>query len=193
MWVPAAGVRPVVGTLARRRSFVGAGAVLLRDAWELSPIPPRSAAGAGVVLQSSGALVGVIVPPAGSQPITGAESLFAVPLSAIRMLAERVIEQARPWLGVVTRELRMGEDAVLGAGGLRVVEVQSGSPAQRAGLRPGPRGDVIVSVDGQRVATLNDLGAAIEGRRPGDVVTFQVMRQNAQIHVTVRLDVLPER
>lgn len=190
-WIPAAGARPVAGTLARRRTFVGPNAVLLRDAWEISPVAPRSALGAGVVQASGGALVALLVPPAGDVTTTGAEAPFGVPLSALQALTRRAVESARPWLGVVTREVRMGEDPTLATGGLRVVEVQSGSPAQRAGLFAGERGDVIVSVDGQRVASLNDLGTAMEGRRPGDVVVLQVVRRNAQVDVPVRLEALP--
>jgi serine protease Do len=191
LWMPAAGARLVIGNLARRRSLVGADDTLLRDAWVLTPIPPRSAAGAGVLQQSTATLVAVIVPPVGGVAETGAESLFAVPVTVLRAVIRRAAENARPWLGVVTREIRMGEDPILGSGGLRVIEVQSGSPAQRAGLRAGDRGDVIVSVDHRRVTNLTELGASMEGRRPGDVVSIQVMRGNAQLDVQIQLDALP--
>lgn len=190
-WLPAHGQRPVAGTLARRRSFVGSGSVLLRDAWEITPIPPRGAAGSGVMHISTGALVGLVVPPAGDVAITGAESLFAVPLQVLRGITQRAVENARPWVGVVTREIRMGEDPILGSGGLRVIDVQPGSPAQRAGIRAGDRGDVIVSVDGRRVTSLAELGQSMEGRHPGDTVVIQVMRRNAQIDVPVLLEALP--
>lgn len=190
-WLPASGQRLVAGSLARRRSFVGAGSTLLRDAWEITPIPPRGAAGSGVLHVATGALVGVVVPPSGDVEITGAESLFAVPLHVLRGITQRAVENARPWVGVVTREIRMGEDPILGSGGLRVIDVQPGSPAQRAGFRAGERGDVIVSVDGRRVTTVTDLGDSMEGRRPGDTVVIQVMRRNAQVDVPVLLEALP--
>ncbi len=190
-WLPAAGQRPVAGTLARRRSFVGAGSALLRDAWEITPVPPRSAAGSGVLHMSTATLVGLVVPPSGEVEITGAESLFAVPAHVLRAMTQRAVENARPWVGVVTREIRMGEDPILGSGGLRVIDVQPGSPAQRAGIHAGERGDVIVSVDGRRVTSLAELGTSMEGRRPGDTVVLQIMRRNAQIDVPVLLEALP--
>ena len=73
-WIPAGGARPVAGTLARRRSFVGADGVLLRDAWEISPVAPRSAVGAGVVHVRTATLLGVLVAPAGDVTTTGAEA-----------------------------------------------------------------------------------------------------------------------
>jgi serine protease Do len=192
-WVPAAGARPVAGTLARRRSFVGTDGALLRDAWEISPVAPRSAAGSGVVHVRTATLLGVLVAPAGDVATTGAEGLFAVPIAVIRAALRRAAENARPWLGIVTREVRIGEDPMLAAGGLRVIEVQAGSPAQRAGITAGERGDVVVSVDGRHVSRLDDLGAAMEGRRPGDTVVLQVMRRNATVDVPVTLDALPAR
>ncbi len=191
LWVPAAGARPVAGTLAQRRTFVGPQGALLRDAWAITPAPPRSTAGAGVLQATTGALVAVVVPPAGDAEATMAEGLFAAPLPVLRALESQAATNVRPWLGVVTREIRMGEDAIVGSGGLRVTDVQPGSPAQRAGLRAGERGDVIVSVDGRRVVTVADLAAAMEGRRPGDTVVLQVVRANAQLDVSIALDVLP--
>jgi 2-alkenal reductase len=190
-WIPAAGARPVVGVLARRRSLVGAEGALLRDAWEIMPIAPRSAVGAGVVHVRTGMLVGVIVAPVGDAISTGAEGPFAVPASVIRTVLRRAMENDRPWLGLVAREVRIGEDPMLAAGGLRVIEVQPGSPAQRAGLIAGERGDVVVSVEGRPVARLEDLSAAMEGRRPGDIVTLQVMRRNGVVTMPVRLEALP--
>lgn len=192
-WVPAGGARPVAGTLARRRSFVGPDGALLRDAWEISPVAPRSAVGAGVVHVRTATLLGVLVAPAGDVATTGAEAPFAVPVAVIRAATRRAAENARPWLGIVTREVRIGEDPMLAAGGLRVIDVQAGSPAQRAGIHAGERGDVVVSVDGRPVARLDDLGAAMEGRRPGDTVVLQVMRRNATVDVPVTLDALPVR
>ncbi len=193
VWVPAAGARPVSGTLLRRRSLVGAAGALLRDAWEISPVAPRSAVGAGVLHLRTGTLAGVIVAPVGDAATTGAEGPFAVPVGVIRGALRRGMESARPWLGIVTREVRLGEDPMLAAGGLRVIEVQPGSPAQRAGITAGERGDVVVSVEGRPVVRLDDLAAAMEGRRPGDTVVLQVMRRNATTEVAVQLEALPTR
>jgi serine protease Do len=53
-------------------------------------------------------------------------------------------QSRRPWLGVTSSEQ---------AGGVQVVRVAKGSPAEAGGIEPG---DVVVAVDGTRVATLEE-------------------------------------
>jgi S1-C subfamily serine protease len=53
-----------------------------------------------------------------------------------------------------------------------VVDVISGSPADKAGLK---RGDIIVSVDGKQLDASNVLSDVISSYKPGDVVTLQVI------------------
>jgi len=54
-----------------------------------------------------------------------------------------------------------------GGSGVIVVQVDSGTPAEKAGLAPG---DVIQSVDGRPVRGNTDLAAAISAHKPGDQV-----------------------
>lgn len=55
--------------------------------------------------------------------------------------------------------------------GARVVEVLPDSPAAEAGIKAG---DVILSVDGEKVNTSHDLKDLILARKPGDVVTLEI-------------------
>ena len=52
--------------------------------------------------------------------------------------------------------------------GAYVEQVEAGSPAGQAGITTG---DTIVSVDGTTVSSSSDLGNALQGFKPGDVVT----------------------
>jgi S1-C subfamily serine protease len=52
-------------------------------------------------------------------------------------------------------------------GGVQISGVESGSPAASAGLSAG---DVIVSIDGQTVASASDITSALAGHHPGDKV-----------------------
>ncbi len=67
--------------------------------------------------------------------------------------------------------------------GVRVVGIESGSPADGT-LQPG---DVIVSLDGERVATTCDLVAAISRTEIGEEVSIGVKRGDAGDETTVRL------
>jgi serine protease Do len=66
----------------------------------------------------------------------------------------------------------------------RVVEVDAGSPAERAGLRSN---DVIVAFAGKAIASIAELGTMLDGRRPDQEVDVLVRRGEATMTVTLRL------
>jgi serine protease Do len=72
--------------------------------------------------------------------------------------------------------------------GIEVVEVVEGSPAASAGLRSE---DLIVEVDGQPVAGVDDLQRLMAGELIGRAVHMQVMRQGSELDVEVVPDELP--
>ena len=87
--------------------------------------------------------------------------------------------------------------------GALVVDVMSG-PAREAGLRGGSRtlefygrrydvgGDVIVAVGGERVRSGDDLVRIVtEELRPGQLVTFTVVRGGRRLRVPIRLGERP--
>jgi serine protease Do len=61
-------------------------------------------------------------------------------------------------------------------GGVAVTGVVAGGPAEKAGLN---RGDLLLSVDGQTVGSLRDLYGGLWKKGPGEVVSFQVLRDSA--------------
>jgi putative serine protease PepD len=90
--------------------------------------------------------------------------------------------------------------------GALIQTVQSPSPAARAGLRAGnllvtladgvtqvySGGDVIVSLDGVRIASATALENAIVADRPGQVVKVGIVRGTRQLTVDVRLGTRPD-
>lgn len=77
-----------------------------------------------------------------------------------------VAESGRTFLGILGKP---GSDAE----GVELDRVVAGSPAEKAGARPG---DVIVEFDGSKISGFEQLKAAILRRRPGDKVAFKVTR-----------------
>ncbi|PYU17230.1 MAG: hypothetical protein DMG29_02020 [Acidobacteria bacterium] len=83
--------------------------------------------------------------------------------------------------------------------GLLIERVTPGGPAERAGLRGGNRavvagmrriligGDVLVAIDGQKLATQLDLNMFMNKKRPGDVVTVTAYRGQKKMEVRVTL------
>ncbi len=84
-------------------------------------------------------------------------------------------KKGKPRLGLAGRPLTDEERSTRGVteGGVHVDELQGDGPAGRAGLHAG---DVILELDGAKVASLDDLAAKIGTRSPGDTVTVKIRR-----------------
>jgi 2-alkenal reductase len=96
----------------------------------------------------------------------------------------------RPGIGIIAGDERV--NAQLGVRGVVIMGVRSGSPAERAGLRPfdrrtGKLGDVIVGVNGKTVLSVADLVAALDDVGVGNEATLAVQRDNQQVEVKVRV------
>jgi serine protease Do len=110
---------------------------------------------------------------------------FAIPIDQ----AKRIVEQLRDGGEVVRGWLGAGNQLGAKGPGAAIGSVYEGTPAARAGLRPG---DVIEALDGEPVADFEDLRARVGDRRPGEVVTLRVQRDGATIELTTTLDAKPE-
>lgn len=153
----------------------------------------------GPLLDSAGRLIGVntsIYSPSGASAGIG----FAIPVDTVRRVVPQIIAHGRlerPVLGVLLAEERLARR--MGVEGLLILEVTPGSGAARAGLQPARRdrlgrivpGDVIVGVDGKKVATSDDLYLALENRKVGDTVRVSVRRGSAVRDVEVQLQAAP--
>jgi S1-C subfamily serine protease len=152
----------------------------------------------GPLIDSAGRLVGIntmIYSPSGAYAGIG----FAVPVDTINRVVPRIIgygRYVRPTLGIdsddrVTQQL-FGRD---GAGGVLVLGVAGGSPAERAGLRATRQerngniviGDIIAAVDGRSVEREADLIGVLDEHEFGDRVTLTVIRNDRRIEVPVIL------
>lgn len=192
-WLATGGSVATGGLLRRRRSFVGADAALLRDAWELDPVPAREATGSGLVHHGSGALVGLVLPAGdGQRAITGPLTAFGAPWEVLRALLDQAGASASPWLGLVLEEASPGQESVsVPSGGLRVASVHPEGPGARVGLRGGHDGDIVVAAEGMRVQSLAELAAALRGRQVGETITLRVVRGGAHFEVPLELAARP--
>lgn len=131
---------------------------------------------------------------------------FAVPIdSARRSLLQLVTtgKVAYAFAGVRTTDVTPNIARALGfpvSRGAMIVSVDQGSGAARAGLRQGssvrvidgvsvrPGGDVVLAVAGHPIATGEDLARVVsEELRPGETVTFTVLRDGRKQQIRVQL------
>lgn len=69
--------------------------------------------------------------------------------------------------------------------GIFVVEVIKDSPAEKAGI---VSGDIIVGFDGKEVNSFKEFRKLLYGKRPDDVVEFEILREDDKVSVEVILD-----
>lgn len=95
---------------------------------------------------------------------------------------------ARPLLGIRTEDLDGQLGAYFGAPeneGVLVTHVNSGSPAEKAGMKAG---DVIVKVDGSRVKETSDLRERMNGAREKKTVPVTVIRKGVESTLNVEIE-----
>jgi serine protease Do len=121
---------------------------------------------------------------------------FAIPID-VAMNAVRQLKASgkvtRGQLGVVIQPMGRDEAKALGiadGNGALVANVQSGSPAARAGIL---RQDVIRSIDGQPIYESSDLPPIIGAMAPGSKVRVELIRDGRPRTLTATLDALDER
>jgi len=147
-------------------------------------IYPGSSGGALVNLE--GDLVGICTAFSGNgnnNPGMG----FAIPVNMARTIADQIAEFGeiqRGSIGIATEDLKLGaaRDAKLSApqSGAVITKVESGSPAARAGLRPG---DVVVRLGDRTVVGSAFLRNRVALLRIGEVAELSVLRDGKPLTV----------
>ena len=143
----------------------------------------------GALVNTRGELIGIntmISSPTGSY--TGYS--FAIPSNITRKIIEDIMEFGnvqRGILGVEGGELNSSASKELGikeTEGFYIKKVNPKSGAEKAGLL---KGDIIVKLDEQKVATFADLSGYISTKRPGDKVEVTYIRDGKNKTVPVIL------
>jgi S1-C subfamily serine protease len=170
----------------------GSAAATLPGAIQTSaPINPGNSGGA--LVSTSGQVIGIPTLAAAS-PQGGAQAQgigFAIPSNLARDLATQIIGSGHV---INSHRAALGAEVatVLGAdgapGGVGVVTVTGGGPADRAGLRPG---DVISSAGQAPTQDTTALSQVLAGAQPADKITLTITRGLQDHTVQVTLGELP--
>ena len=121
---------------------------------------------------------------------------FAIPINMARSVMEQIVSHGkvvRGYLGLFPQDVTPALAKQFGLSqptGALVGEVEPNTPASRAGLK---RGDVILALNGQTVASANDLRLRVSQTAPGTNVKLQISRDGKTQDVNVALGELPEK
>jgi S1-C subfamily serine protease len=152
-----------------------------------APISPGNSGGA--VVNASGQVIGIseaFIPPS-----QGAVSIgFAIPSATVVDIVGQLLRSGRArhaFVGIQPGDLTPETAQQLGVSatsGVVVLDVVSGGPAAKAGLEPG---DVITSIDGKQVSSVEDFLSVLRPLSPGETVTVSYLRGSAKQETKVTL------
>ena len=130
---------------------------------------------------------------------------FSISINLVKRIVPYLIRDGKyeyPYLGISSAsELTLAGIEALGLNtytGAYVTRVEPGGPADQAGIRGGTQptglgdlqagGDVITAIDGQPIATFDDLlGYLTTNKSPGETIVLTLLRDGQTIDVSVTL------
>ena len=135
---------------------------------------------------------------------------FAVPINTAKKVIPQLKESgrvSRAYLGItgLTIDRSLERLNLASDSGVLVQEVQSGSPAARAGMKGGDTqatidgsqitlgGDVIKRINGRNVTSMDQVVEVVNERKPGQSVRLEVLRDGKTETISVKLGQRPER
>lgn len=129
----------------------------------------------GALVNSKGELIGINTIKISDTSVEGIG--YAIPINSAKPIIEELISKgfvSRPFLGISGRDVdeNVSEMYELPVG-VFIYEVFPESSAAKAGLK---KGDVIVSVDGNNMMTMEQLSSYIKDKKVGDVIRVNLIR-----------------
>ncbi len=147
----------------------------------------------GPVLNRYGEIVGITT---AKYEATGVEGLsFFIPIDDVINMIDDIIDHGSydgtPMLGVTVQPITTAMTVKYSLPqGLYIVEKESGSAAEKAGLK---LGDVITAVDGEQIVYVTDLESALNRKRAGDTVYVTVYRDGEELTFAAQVDGYEEK
>jgi serine protease Do len=120
---------------------------------------------------------------------------FAIPIDVAMNVKEQLLTSGRVERGRIGVTIQDVNQALADSfrlsrpRGALVSQVEDGSPASQAGLKPG---DVILAVDGRPIERSSELPSVIAGIKPGTTATLTIWRDKAEKSVRIKVGELED-
>ncbi len=148
----------------------------------------------GALINTRGELVGINTAIIARN--LGVEGIgFAIPVDLVRGVVGELVARGRVvrgWVGfdVVNIDEASARAAGLARGGVVIVRLYEGSPAQQAGLQPG---DLISSIGGRAPASAQEVQVRIAASQPGTALLLGVQRGEQRADAQLQVVEQPPR
>ena len=127
----------------------------------------------------------------GGRPMT-------IPTTTVNRTVDELLAKgyiARPYLGAALQPVRIPDSVRTSLqssalGGLIVLHVETGGPAEKAGI---VLGDVIVELEGRPVPQTYEIRSALASSKVGDILKLKLLRAGTPVDVSVELAERPSR
>lgn len=96
--------------------------------------------------------------------------------------------ESRKFIGIYLEELNEELSAYFGfkdGVGILISKIEEGSPAEKAGLKVG---DLVISADGTRVLSIENLFGLIQDKEKGSTIRLEILRDKKKMTVDVEVD-----
>lgn len=125
---------------------------------------------------------------------------FAVPINLAKRVKDHLISEGkfvRSWIGVRIADLKDDEDLrdldpklrPDVSEGVVIIDIPTDTPASHSTLKAG---DVVIAVDGKKVATPRQLQEEVSGTTPGKTITLEAVRNHSDhVQVKIKTEALP--
>ena len=150
----------------------------------------------GPLVNAAGQVIGLNVATSSANDIG-----FAIPISSVKGMLKRVINEGkaeRAYIGVnyvtVTPDIAKEYKLPVKTGGYVHTDgnstspVMSGSPADKAGVKPE---DIITAINGVEVGKAGSISALIGEYAVGDVIQLHIKRGDSELNLNVTLEAYP--
>jgi serine protease Do len=118
----------------------------------------------------------------------GERKTFEVEVGELKEETPAAEEESKPYLGMTVEDISpktTSEYKLSETSGVVVTWVESDSPADQAGLRPG---DVILEIDQNRVKDLKQFEGRLHEYHKGDIILFLISRGGNTLYVTLQVE-----